>query len=241
MGDWGACDPAEPRNRRTRSSIVVEGRTGERLLVDAAPDMRAQLLACAIPRIEAVLFTHAHADHVLGIDDIRILNRIANRPLDAFAEGRTMAELHRRFDYVFKDWTTPYFFRPVLVPHVLQFGGVVETCGLRLQSFEQDHGVMPTLGFRIGGFGYSTDVVKLGEPALALLAGVEVWVVDCFQRQPHLTHAHVDQVIAWYEQVKPRRMLLTHMGNDLDWSWLRSHLPPGMEPAYDGLVLEAPD
>src|SRR5579875_1284417 len=132
-GDWGACDPEEPRNRRTRASIVIENGQGLRLLVDASPDMRAQLLACAVPRIDAILFTHAHADHVLGIDDIRILNRIARRPLDAFAEPRTVAELRRRFDYAFRDWEGPHFFRPVLLPRPLAFGDVIETCGLRLQ------------------------------------------------------------------------------------------------------------
>ncbi len=181
-GDWGACDPAEPRNRRTRSSIVIEGRGGERLLVDASPDMRAQLLACAVPRIDAILFTHAHADHVLGIDDIRILNRIARRPLEAFAEPRTMAELRRRFDYAFRDWEGPHFFRPVLLPRPVAFGDAVETCGLELQTFEQDHGFMPTMGMRVGAFAYSTDVVTLTDEALALLTGVDTWVVDCFQR-----------------------------------------------------------
>jgi phosphoribosyl 1,2-cyclic phosphate phosphodiesterase len=240
-GDWGACDPAEPRNRRSRSSIVIEGQGGERLLIDASPDMRAQLLACAIPRIDAILFTHAHADHVLGIDDIRILNRIAGRPLDSFAESRTMAELHRRFEYAFKEWTRPHFFRPVLVPHEVAFGAVVETCGLRLQTFEQDHGFMPTMGLRVGAFGYSTDVVTLNDAAFAVLEGVDTWIVDCFQRARHTTHANVDQVIAWYEQIKPRRMVLTHMGYDIDWTWLTARLPTGIEPAYDGLVLEVVD
>ena len=237
-GDWGACDPAEPRNRRTRSSIVITGQGGERLLVDASPDMRAQLLACAVPKIDAILFTHAHADHVLGIDDIRILNRIAGRPLDAFAEGRTMAELHRRFDYAFKEWTQPHFFRPVLVPRAVAFGEAIETAGLLVQTFEQDHGFIPTMGLRVGGFGYSTDVVKLDPAALERLAGVEVWVVDCFQRRAHTTHANVDQVVAWFEQLKPRRMVLTHMGYDVDWAWLKAKLPPGIEPAYDGLTLD---
>ncbi|GAC1491710.1 MAG: MBL fold metallo-hydrolase [Acetobacteraceae bacterium] len=240
-GDWGACDPAEPRNRRTRSSIVIEGRSGERLLVDASPDLRAQLLACGIPRIDAILFTHAHADHVLGIDDIRILNRIAGRPLDSFAEPRTMAELHRRFEYAFKVWTRPHFFRPVLVSREVEFGGEIETCGLRLQTFEQDHGFIPTMGLRVGGLGYSTDVVTLNDAAFGHLAGVDTWIVDCFQRRSHTTHANVDQVIAWYEQVKPRRMILTHMGYDIDWAWVTAWLPAGIEPAHDGLVLEFDD
>lgn len=237
-GDWGACDPAEPRNCRTRSSIVIKGEGGERLLVDASPDMRAQLLACAVPRVDSILFTHAHADHVLGIDDIRILNRIAGRPIEAFAETRTMAELNRRFDYAFKEWTKPHFFRPVLVPKLIEFGDVIETAGLRLQTFEQDHGFIPTLGLRIGPFGYSTDVVKLGPAALGILAGVEVWVVDCFQRRTHTTHANIDQVVDWFEQIRPKRMVLTHMGYDVDWGWLQAKLPAGIEPAYDGLVLE---
>ena len=240
-GDWGACDPADPRNRRTRSSIVIAGQGGQRLLVDASPDMRAQLLACAVPQIDAILFTHAHADHVLGIDDIRILNRIARRPLDAFAEPDTMSELHRRFDYAFKEWKQPHFFRPVLVSKTIEYGQTVESCGLQIQTFEQDHGFLPTMGLRVGAFGYSTDVVTLSDAALAVLAGVDTWIVDCFQRKRHTTHANVDQVIAWYEQVKPRRMVLTHMGYDIDFAWLQARLPPGIEPAYDGLVLEVAD
>lgn len=238
-GDWGACDPAEPRNRRTRSSIVIEGPGGERLLVDSTPDMRAQLLACGVPRIDAVLFTHAHADHVLGIDDIRILNRLIDRPLDTYAEPRTMAELHRRFDYAFKEWQRPHFFRPVLIPREIAFGTTITTCGLDIRTFEQDHGFMPTMGLRIGTFAYSTDVVTLDDAALETLAGVDTWIVDCFQRRRHTTHANVDQVIAWFERVRPRRMVLTHMGFDVDWAWLVARLPSGIEPGYDGLTLKA--
>ncbi len=240
-GDWGACDSAEPRNRRTRSSIVIQGDGGERLLIDSSPDMRAQLLACGIPRVDAILFTHAHADHVLGIDDIRILNRIIGRPLKAFAEPRTIAELDRRFDYAFKQWTTaPYFFRPTLVTHPVEFGDAVRTCGLELQTFEQDHGFLSTMGLRVGGFGYSTDVATLDDRAFAILDGVDTWVVDCFQRAAHKTHANVEQVIAWFERVRPRRMVLTHMGFDLDWDWLQRRLPPGVEPGFDGMVITAP-
>lgn len=236
-GDWGACDPAEPRNRRTRSSIVVESDTGERLLVDTSPDMRMQLLACGVPRVDAILFTHAHADHVLGIDDVRILNRLVNRPIDAFATPRTLAELHKRFDYAFQPWSQPYFFRPVLTPQAVEPGQTVETAGLRVQVFEQDHGFMPTLGLRIDGFGYSTDVAVLDDSAFAALAGIDTWVVDCFQRQPHKTHANVEQVLEWTDRLQPRRVVLTHMGHDIDWSWLRHRLPPHVEPAHDGMVL----
>ncbi len=252
-GDWGACDPADSRNRRTRSSIVIESGAGEsgagesgagecgagqRLLVDTSPDMRAQLLACGVPRVDAILFTHAHADHVLGLDDVRILNRIVKRPLDVFAEGKTMGELQKRFDYAFKAWEGPHFFRPVLVPHVVSFGETIETCGMTVRSFEQDHGFLSTMGLRVDGFAYSTDVATLDEAALEAVAGVDTWVVDCFQRQRHTTHANVEQVIAWYDRVRPRRMVLTHMGFDIDFGWLVRRLPAGIEPGFDGMVLE---
>ena len=236
-GDWGACDPAEPRNRRTRSSIVIES-NGRRLLVDASPDMRAQLLACGIPSVDAIVFTHAHADHVLGIDDIRILNRIIGRPLDAFATERTLAELQQRFDYAFKPWQPPHFFRPTMAPKPLAFGTTIEMAGMEVQVFEQDHGFMPTAGLRVGGFGYSTDVVNLDDAALAVLEGVDTWMVDCFQRQKHRTHANVDQVLVWAERIKPRRVVLTHMGYDIDWGWLANRLPPGFEPGFDGMTFD---
>jgi phosphoribosyl 1,2-cyclic phosphate phosphodiesterase len=222
-GDWGACDPNESRNRRTRSSIVIES-NGQRLLVDTGPDLREQLLACAIPKIDAILFTHAHADHVLGLDDVRILNRLIGRPLDAFATERTLGELDRRFDYAFKPWQPPHFFRPALV-----------------RTFEQDHGFLPTMGLRVGGFGYSTDVVTLPEESLVALEGVDTWVVDCFQRQAHTTHANLEQVVAWAGRIKPRRVVLTHMGFDVDWAWLQKRMPPGFEAGHDGLVLDVPD
>ena len=239
-GDWGACDPAEPRNRRTRSSIVIEGSGGERLLIDTSPDMRHQLLACAVPKVDAILFTHAHADHVLGIDDVRILNRIAGRPLDAFATERTLTELDKRFDYAFKPWSPPWFFRPALVPRQIAPGDTVEAAGLQVQVFEQDHGYLPTLGLRVGSFGYSTDVATLDDGAMEVLAGVDTWVVDCFQRQSHKTHANLDQVLQWTDRLRPRRVVLTHMGYDIDWAWLTQRLPPGIEPGYDGLILVCP-
>ncbi len=237
-GDWGACDPAEPRNRRTRSSIVVQSGTGERLLVDTGPDMRHQLLACGIPRVDAVLFTHAHADHVLGIDDVRILNRLVGRPLDAWMTARTEAELRLRFEYAFRPWEGPYFFRPALTPHGVEPGDTIDVAGLQIRVFEQDHGFMPTLGLRIGAFGYSTDVATLDDAAFEVLAGVDTWVVDCFQRRSHTTHANVDQVARWVDRLRPRRTILTHMGYDIDWAWLQANLPAGIEPAYDGMIVE---
>jgi phosphoribosyl 1,2-cyclic phosphate phosphodiesterase len=236
-GDWGACDPSEPRNRRTRASVVIEAPEG-RILVDTGPDMRAQLLACAIPRIDALIFTHAHADHITGLDDVRILNRIAGRPLPAYATQATLAELEKRFDYAFRPWKPPGFYRPVLETQPVTPGDTLDVLGLSVRTFDQDHHVMHTLGLRAGGFAYSTDVVRLDEAALETLRGVDTWLVGCFQRAPHLTHAHIDLVLDWRERIGARRTVLTHMGNDMDWGWLAAHLPAGVEAAYDGQVLE---
>ncbi|HUB12688.1 MAG TPA: MBL fold metallo-hydrolase [Acetobacteraceae bacterium] len=238
-GDWGACDPSEPRNARTRTSIVVESGQGTRLLVDTGPDLRAQLLACRIPRVDAVLYTHAHADHITGIDEVRILNRIVNRPLDAFATRPTLDELTRRFAYVFRPWEPPGFYRPVLVPREASPGATIETAGLAIRLFLQDHGRVQSLGLRVGAFGYSTDLVDLDDAAFAALAGVDTWVVGCFLRKgPHTTHADLPTVLRWIERVAPRRVVLTHMGTDMDWAWMAANLPPGVEAGYDGMVLE---
>ncbi len=236
-GDWGACDRTEPRNQRTRASIVIEAPAG-RILVDTGPDMRAQLLACAVPRIDAIVFTHAHADHVTGLDDVRLLNRISGQPLPAYATAVTRDELARRFDYAFRPWTPPYFYRPVLAMHTIEPGDRIDICGADMATFEQDHHVMRTLGLRVGGFGYSTDVVRLNDAALEALAGIDTWLVGCFQPDPHLTHADISLVLEWRARLGIRRTILTHMGNAMDYAALRQSLPAGVEPAYDGMVLD---
>ena len=238
-GDWGACDPAEPRNRRTRTSILVE-HAGGALLVDTSPDMRTQLLSCGVRRVDAVLFTHAHADHITGLDDVRILNRIAGRPLEAFATAAALDELAQRFDYAFRPWQPPGFYRPVLVPRPATPGETVNAAGMAVRLFDQDHYTTHSLGLRIGGFGYSTDAVELDDAAFAALAGVDTWVVGCFQRAPHRMHAWLDRALDWAARVGARRTVLTHMGTDLDWAWLQHHLPAGVEPGFDGQTLNCP-
>jgi phosphoribosyl 1,2-cyclic phosphate phosphodiesterase len=239
-GLWGACDPTEPRNARTRTSIVVESGEGGRLLVDSGPDLRAQLLACRIPRIDAVLFTHAHADHITGIDEIRILNRVVNRPIDAYATSATLDEVTRRFSYAFRPWEKPNFYRPVLVPREVAPGDVIAAAGLSVRLFAQDHGRVQSLGLRIGDFAYSTDVVALDDAAFDALAGVDTWVVGCFLRKgPHQTHADLPTILGWIDRIRPRRSVLTHMGNDMDWAWMAANLPPGVEAGHDGMVLTA--
>jgi phosphoribosyl 1,2-cyclic phosphate phosphodiesterase len=237
-GDWGACDPGESRNRRTRSSIVIENPHDQRLVIDTSPDMRAQFLACRVAGADAVLFTHAHADHITGIDDVRILNRIAKRPLEAFATQKTLDEITRRFGYAFAPWDGKGFYRPVLTAKPVSAGETVRVVGLDVRLFAQGHGRIETLGLRIGPFAYSTDVVALDDAALETLAGVDTWVVGCFLRHEyHWTHANLATVLGWVERLRPRRTVLTHMGTDMDWAWLRANLPAGVEPGYDGMVL----
>lgn len=241
FGAWGACDPAEPRNRRSRTSAMVEDAAGRRLLIDAGPDLRDQFLSCGIATIDAVAFTHAHADHVLGIDDLRSVNRLTGSALDAFASEETLEMLRRRFDYVFLPPTPPGFYRPALTARTIAPGQMVEMAGMLVEVFLQDHRVMETLAFRIGRFGYSTDVVTMPEETLAGLDGLDTWVVGCFQRKPHAVHANVAQVLDWVARLKPRRTVLTHMGNDMDFCELRRTLPTGVEPAHDGQVLDIPE
>jgi phosphoribosyl 1,2-cyclic phosphate phosphodiesterase len=238
-GNWGVCNPAEPRNHRTRTSILIESARGERLLVDTSPDMRSQLLACRVASVDALIYTHAHADHITGLDDVRILNRIAGRPLDAFATKATLEELRRRFGYAFRPWQPPGFFRPVMMAREVTGGETVCIAGMEIQFIDQDHGFSHSLGLRVGGFGYSTDVVNLDETALDVLAGVDTWVVGCFlRREVHKTHANLDQVLNWSKRLRPRRTILTHMGTDMDWAWMEANLPAGVEPGHDGMVVD---
>lgn len=237
-GDWGACDPAEPRNRRRRVSVLVE-EGGSVLLIDTSPDMREQLLDAAVRRLDAVLFTHAHADHLHGIDDLRQVNRLIQRGLPIFASAQTLAEINRRFGYVFdpvKPDRQSAYYKPVLEPHAVD--GPFVAAGVPVMPFVQDHGFSKTLGFRIGGFAYSTDTIELDEAAFAALRGVELWIVDCIRRQPHVTHAHLAKTLGWIERVRPRRAVLTHMDESLDYRTLCRELPAGVEPGYDGLMAE---
>jgi len=241
-GQWGVCDPSEVRNRRTRSSIVIENSYNQRFLVDTSPDMRAQFLACRVPGADAVLFTHAHADHITGMDDVRILNRIAERPLEAFATRQTLDEIIARFGYAFAPWDGNGFYRPVFMAKPVEPGDTIEVLGLDLRVFTQAHGRAESLGLRVGPFAYSTDVVELDDAALDILAGVDTWVVGCFLRHEyHYGHANLSTVLGWVARVRPRRTVLTHMGPDMDWDWLRANLPAGIEAGYDGMVLEFAD
>lgn len=235
--DWGACDPANPRNRRTRVSILVQhGATT--LVVDTSPDFREQMLRAEVAHLDAVLYTHSHADHTHGIDDLRSLNRLSGGAIPVYADAKTLQTLTARFPYVFAVADPIYgIYKPSVIPHTVT--GPFQVGEIEVVPFEQDHGFgRKTLGFRFGPVAYSTDAIALPEPAFAALAGIEVWVVDCLREEPHNTHSHLAQTLDWIARVKPRRAILTHMNTSLDYESLRQKLPPGVEPGYDGLVIE---
>ncbi|MBI1777567.1 MAG: MBL fold metallo-hydrolase [Proteobacteria bacterium] len=237
VGDqWGNCDPKNPKNRRLRVSILVEeGDT--KVLVDTSPDLREQLLRVGVGRLDGVVYTHGHADHLHGIDDLRGVNQMMRTHLDIWATEATLETIRQRFGYVFKEVGTDFFYKPVLVPRVID--GAFEIGSVAVVPFRQDHGYSETLGLRFGRIAYSTDVHRLDEAAYVALAGIDTWIVDCVREEPHPTHSHLAQTLEWIRRVQPRRAVLTHMGQWLDYEELRAKLPPGVEPGYDGMVLEA--
>ncbi len=238
-GDWGNCDPADPRNRRRRPSVLVEAETsaGERrsILIDTGPDLREQLLATRTNWIDTVLYTHAHADHVHGIDDLRAINKAMGQPIPIWATALVLGILKERFGYALEGGDGG-FYRPTLVPNA--FDGPFDAAGIVVIPFEQDHGFSLSTGFRIGDFAYSTDVVQLNEAAFAALAGVKLWIVDCVRLAPHPTHSHLKRTLDWIRRIGPERAVLTHMDQSLDYAALAALLPAGVEPGRDGLVFE---
>ena len=234
---WGACDPKEPKNRRRRVSILVE-EADTRILVDTSPDLRAQLLDAGINDLTAIVWTHHHADHMNGIDDLRPLNRFMKKPLDVYGSAETLAHIERSFGYVFKPVPAggPYY-KPHLIPHAIQ--GPFQVGHFRVTPFEQDHGYgNKTLGFRIGNCAYSTDVKALDERAFGMLGGLDLWIVDCLRDEPHPTHSHFAQTMDWIRRVQPKRAVLTHMSHEADYATWKMRLPPHVEPGYDGLVVQ---
>ncbi len=222
IGDyWGKCDAQNPKNRRTRPSILLEN-DALSLLVDSSPDVREQLLKAKVTRLDAVFYTHGHADHLHGIDDLRSINRLQNAPLDIYLNQETLDHISQRFGYVLEPLAegADVFYKPVLVPHLVEYGQVFNLAGLEILPIKQDHGFCETIGYRIGDFAYSTDVVDMDEDSFDLLKGVKVWVIGTLVDQPHMTHADVDKAVRWVEKIAPERAFLTHLGTSLDYSAL---------------------
>lgn len=242
-GEWGACDPADPRNFRTRCSLLVR-RKGEgaqtTLLVDASPELRIQTARAGVKRLDAVLLTHDHADQVHGLDDVRAFYLRQGARIPCFMDPATDATMMRRFGYIFEgEGGYPAICDRTPIPPHGQAWMVDGPSGpIPVTTFDQDHGGVRSVGYRFGGVAYSSDVVGLDEAAFAALQGLDVWIVDALRRRPHPTHAHLELALEWIARVKPRRAILTNMHIDLDFETLRAELPPGVEPAFDGLVVE---
>ncbi|MEO1089152.1 MAG: MBL fold metallo-hydrolase [Pseudomonadota bacterium] len=238
------CRSSDPRNHRTRCSALLEiGDT--KLLIDTGPDLRAQALAHDLSTVDAVLYTHSHADHLHGIDDVRAFNIKRGGPIDVFADQTTLWHLETRFGYTLQSKpaadreTTWSWWRPALIPNLID--GPFEAAGVPVRPFLQRHGRGTSTGFRVGGFAYSPDVHEFPDDSLAELAGLDVWVVDALRERPHASHAHLERALGWIDQLRPTRAVLTHMNHEVDYATWVGRLPAGVEPAFDGMVLDLPD
>jgi phosphoribosyl 1,2-cyclic phosphate phosphodiesterase len=249
---WGDCDPHNPKNRRRRCSLLVERQNGKgsdelngagttRVLVDTSPDLREQLLDAQVDWLDAIFYTHEHADHTHGIDDLRALFIRRHRRLDAYFDETTARVLLHRFDYCF---VTPpgSVYPPILNQHRITAGTPVEIAGeggaIAVTPFGQDHGDIPSLGYRFGPVAYSSDLVDLPDASVGTLAELDLWIVDALRFKPHPSHFSVDDALRWIERIKPKRAILTNMHSDLDYAELKARLPAHVEPAYDGMRIE---
>ena len=231
--DWGDCDPDNQKNRRTRASIFVEQGT-TKLLVDTSPDLRNQLLDNDFSNFDAVLYTHGHADHSHGIDDVLTLFRFHGRRYPAYASAETFETLKTRFSYAFEsesEWYEPFF-------EAHEAAEPFSVGDIDVVPFAQNHGGLTSTGYRFGSVAYSTDLIGLDDAAFEILDGVDIWIVQALRDEPHPLHAHTAMALEWIDRVRPKRAILTHMTAFLDYNELSDRLPAGVEPAYDGMVIE---
>ncbi len=245
---WGQCDPNNSKNRRRRCSMLVERRAGKgsgssgvtRVLVDTGPDLREQLIDANVDWLDGVLYTHEHADHTHGIDDLRGLFIKKRRRIDCYSDERTSAVLTNRFGYCF---ATPQGseYPPIVNDHRIVAGRPLEITGeggpIVALPFLQDHGDIPSLGFRFGGLAYSADLIDMPADSIAALAGLDIWIVDALRYTPHPSHFSLNDALEWIERIKPRRAILTNLHSDLDYGVLQASVPPHVVPAYDGMRL----
>jgi phosphoribosyl 1,2-cyclic phosphate phosphodiesterase len=242
-GDWGACDPANPKNRRRRCSILVRQRGSHgttTVLVDTSPDMREQLLDAHCGHLDGVLITHDHADQTHGIDDLRAISYGMHRRVNVYSDRYCLNILQQKFGYTFE--TPPGSeYPPIVKAHEIFAGEPLEIAGeggaMPVLPFPQTHGRIQSLGFRFGPLAYSSDVNGLSEEAFAMLDGIECWILDALRHKVHPTHANVATALEWIARVRPKRAVLTNLHLDLDYEVLKGALPAGVEPAYDGMTL----
>jgi phosphoribosyl 1,2-cyclic phosphate phosphodiesterase len=242
---WGACDPANPKNRRRRCSIFVE-RTAETggktdVLIDMSPDLREQLIGQNVTHLDAILLTHQHADHIHGIDDIRPLVIMAKHKLDLHMDAVTSGVVRGNFSYIFE--TPPGSQYPALLnEHRLNAGHpcIIEGKGgpISFLPFRLEHGEIDALGFRIGDIAYSPDVNAIPPESVGFLEGLDLWIVDALRYKPHPTHFCLAETLDWIARLKPRHAILTNLHTDLDFEALRAQLPENVEPAFDGMRIE---
>jgi phosphoribosyl 1,2-cyclic phosphate phosphodiesterase len=244
---WGACDPDNPKNRRRRCSLLVERRNADdrtSVLVDTSPDLREQLLAHDVKWLDAVLFTHEHADHTHGIDDLRPLFIHRRQRLDVYLDEPTSRALHARFGYCFM--TPPGSdYPPILNEHRLTAGRPLTLDGpagpISVVPVLHDHGDIPALAFRFGNVAYSPDLNGMPDESAAALAGLDLWIVDALRHTPHPSHLSLSETLDWIGRLKPRQAILTNMHTDLDYAALRQSLPAHVQPAFDGMTFSVGD
>lgn len=240
-GHWGACDPNNPRNARRRCSLLVErieGSARTQVLIDTSPDLRAQLLDAEIGRLDGVVYTHSHADHVHGIDDLRMLVINMKKRLPVWADGPTQDALLSRFGYAFVQ-PEGSAYPPILNLHTITGDVVIDGAAgpVTLRPFEVDHGSIPALGFRIADLAYLPDVSAIPDAALPLLKNLKVWVLDSLRRTPHPTHFSMDQALEWMARMAPERGILTNLHNDIDYAAACAETPDHITAAYDGMQI----
>ncbi|MFT3976186.1 MAG: MBL fold metallo-hydrolase [Sphingomonas bacterium] len=234
-GDWGECDPQEPRNYRTRASALVE-HDGTRILIDTSPDMRAQLLAAEVGTVDAVIWTHEHADHIFGIDDLRQIFHARGTPVPAYARTGTLEALKAKFSYVFSGH---HGYPPTVDIAPLPDHLTIGTIGIEV--VDQPHASITSAGLRFSAdgksIGYATDLSDMTPDMRRLYAGLDIWVVDALRRRPHPSHPHLVQVIGWVEDLMPRQTALIHMDQSMDYRILCAELPEGIAPGFDGMEI----
>lgn len=240
-GHWGDCDPANPRNRRRRCSLLVERTTPDGttcVLIDTSPDMREQLLDARVGHLDAVAWTHAHADHTHGLDDLRQIVFNTRKRLDVWADGDTQNDLIARFGYAFvQPEGSPY--PPILNLHTIDGAFTIDGAGgaITLTPFKVNHGSIDALGFRIGDLAYLPDVIRIPEDAWPHLENLDCWILDALRRTPHPTHAHLDLALEWIARAAPKRAVLTNMHIDLDHDTVAAETAAHITPAHDGMTI----